>query len=384
MSIHAEAWFIHAAAPGQPGGRARLVREAFTFGDVEPDEVLLEPLFGGWEANMDHALSRSPVDICRHRREERVVLGNSGVVRVLEVGRAVTTAEPGQLAVLWPATALDPFGYPELMWGYDAPGSLGCLATRLKCKAHELCTLPGDTRHALARWAAFSVKYGAAWSNWKLAHAVLRAQISAEELPAPHVWGFGGGTTLAELELARHVGCQTVMLSGNTARRRTIEAKGVTPLDRSALGDLSFDDERFAADADFRRAYVAAEAAFLAEVRGRTEGQGVHVFVDYIGSPTFRAASKALAREGVLTTAGWKEGRMISYQRPTSCIKRHQYIHTHGTRGSEAREAVTYAERTGWLPLPDERIFSFDEIPELADRYAEGQLGLFPIYRVHG
>ena len=36
--------------------------------------------------------------------------------------------------------------------------------------------------------------------------------------PIPHVWGWGGGTTFAELDLARRHGCHTVMLSGHDGR----------------------------------------------------------------------------------------------------------------------------------------------------------------------
>lgn len=66
--ITTEAWVLY-AGPEQtkkhepvPG---ELRRETFQFADLEDDEALVEPLYGSWEANLDHALSRNPVDICR-------------------------------------------------------------------------------------------------------------------------------------------------------------------------------------------------------------------------------------------------------------------------------------------------------------------------------
>ncbi len=109
----------------------------------------------------------------------------------------------------------------------------------------------------------------------------------------------------------------------------------------------------------------------------------VHVFVDYIGSPVFRATLKALARQGVVTTAGWKQGMHMSYLRARECIQRHQLIHTHYARYSQAVAAVTYAEEHDWLPHVDDKIYGFDEIPLLVERYRAGQAGMFAVYAVN-
>jgi hypothetical protein len=65
------------------------------------------------------------------------------------------------------------------------------------------------------------------------------------------------------------------------------------------------------------------------------------------------------------------------------CIDRHQHIHTHYARYAEGVEAVAYAEREGWVPPIDERVYSFDEIPEMAKTFLAGELGMFPIYSVN-
>ena len=332
---------------------------------------------------MEHALSRRPIDICRARGEERVIIGNAGVVRVAAVGADVRDLRPGQNAVVFSSSVIDRFGYPARMLAYDAPNTMGCLATRIKLKARELVPVPEGTRHSLAQWAAFSVRYITAWSNWELAFGTFRLLVGEEEFPDPHVWGWGGGTTLAELDLARRQGCRTVMISGNDARLEQIRRTGVTALDRRAFSEILFDEKRYAEDGAFRRAYMQAERAFLNEVAERTQGENVQVFVDYIGSPLFRATSKALGREGVITTAGWKEGMTLTYLRSVECIGRHQFIHTHYARYRQALAAVAYGEEHGWMPEIDERIYRFDEVSELAAAFGRGETGYFPIYSVN-
>ncbi|MEM7309556.1 MAG: zinc-binding alcohol dehydrogenase family protein [Planctomycetota bacterium] len=380
---HAEAWFLYEGEGDTVGEPAELVRESIDVPPPGPLEAHVAPLYGAWEGNMGHAVSRRPTDVCRARREQRVVLGNGGVVRVLEVGSEVTQVKPGQAALLTSAANLDEFGYHKLIHGFDAPGTVGLLATRINLPETSLAPLPADTRHSLQQWAAFGCRYTAAWSNWRLAFGTFRLQVSAGQLPAPNVWGWGGGTTLAELDLARREGCNVVMLSGTDSHIATIERTGVTAVDRRAFGDLTFDDRRFVTDAEYRRAYSRAERAFLEEVRNRTDGRLVQIFVDYIGTPVFRATLKALGREGVLTTAGWRDGMSMGFLRAHECILRRQHIHTHYASHDEVKDAVEYGERTGWMPQIDDDVTPYDEIPELSRRFLVGEVPVFPIYSVN-
>jgi NADPH:quinone reductase-like Zn-dependent oxidoreductase len=383
MPHSSRGWFLHVATPDQNGQRGQLVQEDFELSGLAGDEVLAEPLFGCWEGNMEHALSRRPIDICRARGEERVIVGNAGVVRVAAVGAAVRGLKPGQNAITCGTSVTDRFGYPERMLAYDAPGTMGCLATRIKIRERELIPVPVGTKYSLAQWAAFSVRYVTAWSNMELALGTFRLLVGDDEFPHPHVWGWGGGTTLAQLELAKRWGCCTVMLSGHPPHLEQIRKAGITAIDRRPFGQLFFDDKLYAEDSSFRRAYAQAERLFLREVEERTGGERVQIFVDYIGSPVFRVTSKALSRQGIITTAGWKEGMNITYLRAVECIERHQLIHTHYARHSQVVAAVAYAEEHGWMPQVDERIHSFDEIPQLADMFHRGEVGYFPVYSVN-
>lgn len=391
MSERTEAWLLHAGTPGAPG---ELVRAAIDLPAQAPDQLLVEPLYGCWGGNMTHALQRAPADICRQRGEPWVVLGNAAVVRILKIGEHAARSctdprrgpdpadlRPGRLAMLFAGAQVDRHGYTIKAFAYDAPGTMGCLARRILVRPHELLLLPEPTQHALPRWAAFCGSSVTAWSNWELAHGVLRLQVGADELPAPHVWGWGGGTTLAELDLAARHGARAVQLSASERRRDVIAAAGVTPLARDPA--LAFDEARFAADLAYRRAYLDAESAFLRDVQRLTDGDGVHVFLDYLGAPVHRATLKALAREGVIASAGWKLGMVLTHLRAAACIQRHQHVHTHYARYPQGRAATAYAEAAGWLPHVDPETFAFDEIPALARRYAAGELGFYPTFAVN-
>jgi NADPH:quinone reductase-like Zn-dependent oxidoreductase len=378
--MNAEAWFLYDSASGRDG----LVRETFQLDDPKPDEVIAEPLYGAWEGNMGHAVERRPIDVPRYRNEPRVIMGNAGVVRVAECGAEVRGLKRGDVALVFSGCELDDYGYPTKIWGYDAPGTMGCLATRIRMRERNLIRIPEGTRHTLPQWAAFAVRYITAWSNWYLAYRTYRLLVSEAQDPAPNVWGWGGGTTLATVDLARRFGCRAAMLSGDDRRLETVRSTGVHAIDRRQFGDLQFDEEKFARDMDQRRRYVRAEAAFLACVKEVTQGRGVQIFVDNIGGPLLRATLRTLSREGVIATCGWKEGMNISYLRSVACIGRQQHINTHYASFAEAQEAVAYAERTGWMPPVTGPIYSFDEIPELAREFSANRAELFPIYKVNG
>src|SRR5262245_32791627 len=156
-----EAYVIQQGRPSDPEAAA-LVRKEYSFSDPTDEEVLAAPIYGCWEANMTHALKRHPVDICRLRREKEVVLGNSGVGRVLEVGASVSTVKEGDVCAVIPIGQADAFGYAVRVYGYDAPGTVGMLAKRTKLHHRQLQPL-ANSAHSWKSWAAFPVRYATAW-----------------------------------------------------------------------------------------------------------------------------------------------------------------------------------------------------------------------------
>jgi NADPH:quinone reductase-like Zn-dependent oxidoreductase len=379
--MEVECWAIHAAAPRETGP-AKLVRESIFITDIAADEVLVEPIYGSWEANMTHALERRPIDICRRRSEQRAILGNAGLVRILNAGSAVTHVTEGDFCLLAAVGRQDAAGYAVTVLGYDAPEMVGLLARRVKLKSHQVMPLPPLTRHPLTRWAAFPVRYGTAWDNWHVAHGCWRTQMTEEHSPRPYVWAWGGGVGFAELTLAQHFGCQTAMIASTDERLGLIEAHGITPIDRREFPGLHFDPLKFELDRVYKTAYLAAERKFLNIVDLQTGHEKVSIFVENIGTPVHRATMRALGREGVLATCGWKHGSDTTFNRAVECIQRHIVVHTHAGRNSPV--ALLFAEAKGWLPPPPERIYSWEEIPDLAEDYAESRISsYFPLYQVN-
>ncbi|MCY1064905.1 zinc-binding dehydrogenase [Nannocystis sp. RBIL2] len=383
--IETEAWVLYersgATQSALDSGDFRL--EKFSFPAPASDELLVEPLFGSWEGNMTHSLQRRPIDICSQRREQRVVIGNGSVLRVLRAGADVRGIHEGAVGILYGGHVQDEFGYTVLVQGYDAPGTVGVLAKRTKIAARNFLPLPLESQHRLEQWAAFSVRYLTAWSNYRVALGAYRLQIDEHLDPAPFVLGWGGGSTLAALELAQRAGSRTAMVSGSPGRLAELGRSGIVGIDRRAFADIELDESRYHSDPDYREAYRASEQAFLATVRDWTGGRGAAIVFDYIGAPVFRASVKALARQGVLATAGWLLGMQMTMNRAIECIGRHVHVHSHYIRHSDSPAAMHYAEREGWMPQVSE-IYSWEEIGRLARDAAAGRLrSYFPVYRVN-
>jgi NADPH:quinone reductase-like Zn-dependent oxidoreductase len=383
MGRKVDAWVLRAGEGGKPV-RTTLVRESFELPALGDHGIRAKPLYGCWEGNMGHALDRRPVDICRQRNEPTVVIGNAGVVEVLEVGPRVKNVTPGQRAIIFCVGVEDRWGYPMKIMAYDAPGTMGCLAKEMVLTDRQVIPLPETTRHSLPQWAAFSLRYVTAWSNWELAYGVFRQLVPAEEYASPNVWGWGGGVTYAELDLARRHGARAVMLSGNARHLERIADLGIVAIDRRKFGELDYDDARYKADLAYREVYRKREEVFLEEVRRHTHGEMVQIFLDYVGSPVYRATLKALSREAVIATAGWKEGMEIWHLRAIECIERHQHIYTHYARYQQGVRAVQYAEINDWMPdLEGQKIYGFDEIPQLAEDYETDKTDYFPCFAVN-
>ena len=144
MAIKTQAWVLYAGGE-DPTGRGELVLEDIEVPPIDEHECLVRPLYGCWEGNMGQALERNPYDICRHRGEERVVLGNSGVVEVVEVGSSVTIVRPGDRAIVFCNGEWDSYGYPKTIFGYDTPHTIGMLAKMTKLHQRQLIPVPrGD------------------------------------------------------------------------------------------------------------------------------------------------------------------------------------------------------------------------------------------------
>lgn len=382
-TIVTEAWVLYKGEDPNKPTRAELVKESFSFPELQGDEVLVEPLYGSWEGNMAHAVERRPVDVCRERGEDEVVLGNAGVVRVLKAEPAAHSVKEGDLCLIFGNGVHGKFGHMKKAFAYDAPNTVGILAKRTKVPQRVLIPIPEGTRHSLLQWAAFPIRYITAWANWQAAYGCLRVLMPEAVLPMPFVIGWGGGTTLAELELARLHDCQAAMVASHPSRLELIGSLGITPIDRREFINLNFNERSYQSDPEFKKRYLESEGRFLQQIKYLTGGDGASIFIDYIGSPVFRATIKATASPGVITTAGWKGGLKLSLIRPIECISWHTYVHTHYATYAQGVEAVQFAEERGWVPKVEE-FYRWDDVPVLARAYADGETSsYFPLFQVN-
>lgn len=383
--ITTDAWVLHVGPDSDSSAppRAELSREAYSFPALEDGEVLIEPLYGSWEANLEHALSRSPVDICRQRGENTIVPGNSGVVRVLRTTSANSTLAEGDLCLFLPFGARDRHGYAELVHAYDAPDTIGILARQTKIRAENLLPLPKDTPYSLQRWAA-AERYFTAWDSWRIALTCWRAQMGDADPAEYLVFGWGGAVSLGVLELARRAGFRVAMTTSTDQRLALLKERGISPVDRRQFPDLNH-TPAVAKDPERMRRYRESEKEFLRQVAELSDGAGVAVFVDNIGAPLQRATLKAMARQGVLATVGWKHGMKMYNLRAIECINRHIHVNTHMWRHGDSPEIRDYQESTGWIPeIEPEAVYDFDDIPKLAEDYAQGRVDTyFPVYAVN-
>jgi len=383
-TLTTEAWVLY-CGNGSRAEAGELKKERFTFSAITAEEVLVEPIYGCWEANMTHALQRRPIDICQQRHEDKVVLGNAGVVRIVKTGSAVTTVKEGDLCIVFANSVWDKHGYTLKALAYDAPNTMGILAKQAKLSQRCVLPIPPESVHSLEKWAAFSLRYVTAWANWHVAFNCWRVQMPDVDPSAVHIWGCGGGVTFAELAFAKALGCQTAMIASSDQRLQFIQQSGIRPIDRRLFSDLVFDEQKYKTDPGYRSRYLEAEKVFLALVETYTKDNGVSIFIDNIGVPVLRPTLKALARQGVITTCGWKCGMEVSNLRALECINRHIHVHTHYASYKEGIEAVKVAEKSNWIaPIANDRIYKWDEIPQLAEDYVAGRIdSYFPIFQVN-
>ena len=358
----------------------------FTFGPLEEGEALVEPILGSWEANIDHALARWPIDVCSTRGEDVAVLGNLGVVRVLAVhpGPHASPVRAGDLCLLMPFGKLDRHGYAELVHGYDCPNTLGLLAKRTKMSTRLLLPIPSDTRYSLAQWATYG-RYFTAWDNWHRALGCWRTQVPDDD-PADHlVFGWGGGVSLAQLTLARRDGFRVAMTASSDERLAFLRRQGIEAIDRRRFPHLAVAQRRGGADSESPLLHKESMAEFLRVIHELSDGYGVSIFVDNIGEPLYKATVSSLARAGVITSCGWKAGMRISHLRGGECINRHIHVNTHVWRLSESAAIRDFQQSTGWIaPVGSTEVYDFEQVPQLAREYASGRISsYFPLYAIN-
>ena len=378
-----EAWIIENGNGSHEPGKLKPHEIQIT--SPGPDEIVVAPLYGCLEANILHAIQRKPVDVCQLRGEPFIVPGNACVAKIMEVGSEVKSVKKGDVCMGFGIVEGDAFGYPKTVVGYDGKNVYGIMAKRTLLQQHQMIPLPAQTKFTLQQWAAFCARYVTAWSNWKIALGCWKSQMSKANFAEHFVCAWGGGVSIAQLQLAQQAGFQTIMISSKKSRLDQIAQLGVQPVDRKQFPDLNFQMRKYHKDPVYKEKYKKSELVFLQQIKELTQHKGVDIFIDNIGQAVHRATLKSLARQAVVTTCGWKTGMDMFYLRAIECINRHIHVHTHYAHHEDAVEAMAYAEKTGWMPdLANEKVYKWEEIPSLCEAYAAEKIdSYFPVFEIN-
>lgn len=359
--VMTEGWVL---VSGDGRKSASLQKKTIVLDDIADHEVLVRPLYGCMEGNFVHALRLKPDNIFNIRNEDEIVLGNAGVVQIESVGSKVSHLSEGDICLYFCNGLQDDYGYPKQITAFDKPNSMGVFAKRIKLDQHEVIKIPSNSKLSLQEWAAFSLKYMTAWSNWNTAYACWKAQMAEVPPEQTFVFGWGGGVTFGELTLAKHMGCTCFMMTSNQERLEVLRNYGINGVDRNQFAD--------------------SEAAWVEFVHSATEGRGASIFIDNIGQSVYRLTMKGLGRQGVIATSGWKTGSMLPVLRANECQQRHIHVFTHYAGYHEGLEAIQFAESHHWAPPISGEEYAWEEIPSMLEDYEQGRItSWFPIFRIN-
>lgn len=108
------------------------------------------------------------------------------------------------------------------------------------------------------------------------------------------------------------------------------------------------------------------------DVRRATDGRGVDVVIDNVGTTTFERSLRALARGGRLVTNGSTTGRTAELHLPTLFWRQLEVLGATMNDHDEFAEAVRLvAENAVELPLDD--VVPFERMPEALERLEAGE-----------
>ncbi len=171
------------------------------------------------------------------------------------------------------------------------------------------------------------------------------------------VVGVGGGTSTAAFLLAGALG----------ARRLWVTTREVAKL-------------RWAADHGATGGWRTSEP-FDELVRAETDGRGVDIVVDNVGTLTFDRSLRSLARGGRLVTNGSTTGRTAEFHLPTLFWRQLEVIGATMNDHQEFADAMQLVG-SGAIEIPIDATFGFEEFPAALERLEAGrQLGKIVLTR---
>ena len=330
-----------------------------------PRDVHLRILAVSGEHNVDHAVL-ADTDGIAAARGGKIYPGNSAVGEVLAAGAEVKRFKPGDIALTHCNGEPDQFGFPQRIWAYDQPDSIGWYAEEAVVGEWQLVPAPLGCGLSLWEIAALPLRAPTAYHLWRRALGIFRLKVSDEKLRRLNVLSFGGGVGECFLMLAKSEGHHAYFCSGSPDRRAALERRGIHGIDQKAFN-------RFASRDDVR--------AFSGEVRKLTGGVNMHIVCDMLRGPVFAAGLAVSSRCGVNVSAGWQLSRQVDYNSTLMSVKQVTIDHTH-YETVEGCTAATELYGVVFKPTVHKEVYAFEDLPRaMREMYDATQTGI-PIIRV--
>jgi crotonyl-CoA carboxylase/reductase len=333
--------------------------------EVGPTDVRLRILAVSAEHNVDHAALADTVNIAQNRGG-KIFPGNSAVGEVTEVGAQVRRFRPGDVVLTHCNGAPDQYGYPERIWAYDMPDSIGWYGEEAVVGEWQLIPAPLDCGLTLWQIAALPLRAPTAYHLWRRAEGIFRLKVTRERRARLNVLGFGGGVSELLLMLAEHEGHHAWFCSGSPARREHLKDLGIEAIDQTQFN-------RFTSREDVR--------AFRKHVREITDGEDMHIVCDMLRGPVFQAGLVVLGRQGVNVSAGWQLSQQLQYNSALLSVRQITLDHVH-YETIEGCAAATQLYGAVFRPTVHHEIYAFEDLPRAMEEMHQNVQTGIPIIRV--
>lgn len=332
---------------------------------VGPYDVKLKILAVSGEHNIQHAALADTVDIVE-KRGGKIYPGNSAVGEILEVGSALTRLKVGDIVQTHCNGAPDAYGYPEKIWAYDQPDSIGWYSEAAVVSDWQLIPLPLECGLSLWQMAALPLRAPTAYHLWRRGLGIFRLKVSREWRAKLNVLSFGGGVGELFLMLARAEGHDAYCCAGSVERRTALEKHGIVGIDQMAFN-------RFRTPQDVEN--------FRKRCKELTRNEGMHIVCDMLRGPAFDAGLACAAREGVNVSAGWQLSRMVTYNSAMQSVRQISIDHSHYETVAGC-SAATELYGTIFNPTIHHEIYGFEDLPRCFEEMHSGTQTGIPIIRV--
>lgn len=333
--------------------------------DVGPRDVKLKILAVSAEHNIDHAVLADTINIA-DARGGKIYPGNSALGEVIGVGNEVTRFKTGDIVITHCNGEPDKYGFPNRIWAYDQPDSIGWYSEEAVVGDWQIIHAPLNCGLNLWEIAALPLRAPTAYHMWRRALGIYRVKVTREKQAVLNVLSFGGGVGECFLMLAKAEGHNAYFCAGSPERRAALEKLGIKGIDQKAFN-------RFKTKDDVK--------AFAKTCKQITNGESMHIVCDMLRGPVFEAGLAAAARGGVNVSSGWQLSQVVTYNTTIQSAKQVTIDHTH-YETIDGCWAATELYGTVFKPTVHKEIYAFEEFPRCIREMHENTHTGIPIVRV--